>query len=141
MAVTTLQSNLVPISLSSDAGVTYKTIVCNKGWTFNGSTSTTKEETDCGVLTGIGANEWSFDIDGVVNTTPGTTEFSAEDLAGFWAGQTALKIKAEYPAVTGTDLYLQGDVYITSFKITKAVGSLLTYTATFTGTGTIDNTP
>lgn len=140
---TTVQSNLVPIAISSDSGSTYKTIVCKKGYTFNGSTSTTKEETDCGVFTGIGANEWSFDFDGIVNTSPASTEFSYEDLLGFWSAQTALKVKVQTPTSgsPGVDFYMQGDVYLTSLTQTNSVGSLIQFSGTFTGTGTLDITP
>lgn len=142
MATTTLQSNLVPLKISSDGGTTYKSIVCKKSWTFNHSTSTTKEETDCGVLLGIGANEWGFDIEGVVNTTPtGGSEVSAEDLMSLASAQTALKVKLDYPASAGTDLYAVGDCYLTSFKITNSVGSLMTFSGTLSGTGTLDITP
>lgn len=143
MAVTTLQSNLVPISLSSDSGTTYKTVTCKKGWTFNHDISTTEEETDCGTLTGLGSNKWSFDIEGVMNTSPASTEVSAEDLLSFSSAQTSLLVKAQYPTSgsPGTDLYAQGAGYITNLKITNSVGSLMTFSATFKGTGTLDITP
>lgn len=142
MATTTVQSNLVPILLSSDSGTTYKSVVCKKSWSFTNETSTSKEETDCGVLVGVGANSWSFDVEGVINTTPGSTEVSAEDLLGFSAGQTSLLVKAQYPTSgsPGADFYMQGACYITNFKITNSVGSLMTFTATITGTGTLDVT-
>lgn len=140
---TTVQSNLVPIAISSDGGSTYKNIVCKKGYTFNGSTSTTKEETDCGTFTGLGANEWSFDFDAVVNTTPSSGEFSYEDILGFWVAQTALKVKVQYPTSgsPGGDFYMQGDVYLSSLTQTNSVGSLIQFSGTFSGTGTLDNTP
>lgn len=141
MATTTLQSNLVPVKVSSDGGSTKKTIVCKKGWTFNHDTSTTEEETDCGTLRGIGSNTWSVDVEGVVNTTPASTEVSAEDLLGFASAQTSLVIFLDYPVGSGTDLYASGTCYLTNFKITNQVGSLMTFSGTFSGTGTLDITP
>lgn len=143
MATTTLQSNLVPIALSSDSGSTYKNVVCKKGWTLNHDTGTTKEETDCGTLVGVGSNDWSFDFEGVMNTTPASTELSAEDILGFASAQTLLLIKAQYPTSgsPGTDLYAQGQGYITNLKISNTVGSLMQFTFTFSGTGTLDITP
>lgn len=140
MATTTVQSNLVPISLSSDSGSTYKTVVCKKSVNFKGSTSTTKEETDCGVLVGIGANEWSFDVEAIVNTTPASTEFSYEDILGFWSAQTALLVKYQYPTsgTPGGDFYHQGTVYITDLSQANSVGNLLTFSMTLSGTGTLD---
>lgn len=142
MAVTTLQSNLVPLKISTDTGTTKKSIVCKKSWTFNHSTSTTEEETDCGVLLGIGANKWSFDVEGVVNTTPtGASEVSAEDLLGIANAQTKFLVYLDYPSGSGTDLYASGEAYLTDFKITNSVGNLMTFTGTISGTGTLDITP
>lgn len=144
MAVTNLQSNLVPIATSADSGTTWLNIVCKSGWTFNHETSTTEDETDCGTLTGIGSNKWSFDVEGVVNTTPtGGSEVSAETLLGYASGQTLLLIRAQYPTSgsPGTDLYASGSGYITNFRVTNSVGSLLKFSLTFTGTGTLDITP
>ena len=140
MATTTIQSNLVPIKLSTD-GTTYKTVVCKKSWSFTGSSSVTEEETDCGTLTGLGAYKWSFDLEGVLNSTPASTETSVEDMLGWSSGQTLLYVKAEYPVAAGTDFYMQGTCYLTDFKVTNSVGSLMTFTGTLKGTAALDITP
>jgi len=143
MAVTTLQSNLVPFYLSADSGTTYEFGVCKKGWTFNHETSTTEEETDCGTLIGLGSNKWSADFEGVLNTTPASGEFGLEDVAGWATAQTQLLIKLTYPTSGGSaggDLYYQGAGYITNFSVSNSVGSLITFSFTFKGTGTLDIT-
>ena len=142
MAVTSLQSNLVPISTSVDSGTTWLNIVCKKGWTFNHETSTTEEETDCGTLTGVGSNKWSFDVEGVMSTTPGAGEASAETLLGYASAQTLLLIRTQYPTSgsPGTDLYASGSADLTNFRITNSVGSLMNFSATFSGTGRLDIT-
>lgn len=142
MPVTTLQSNLVPIKISVDAGVTKKAIVCKKSWSFNGTTATNEDETDCGIHVGLGANKWGFPFEGVVNTTPtGASEVSAEDLLGIWNAQTLFLVYIDYPAAAGTDLYLSGSAYITEFNIVNQVGSLLIFSGRITGTGALDVTP
>lgn len=142
MATTTVQSNLVPIYLSADSGSTYKSVVCKKSASFKGSTSTTEEETDCGILLGIGANKWSFDVEAIVNTTPASTEMSYEDILGYWQAQTALLVKYQYPTSgsPGADFYHQGTVYITDISQANSVGNLLSFTITLSGTGTLDVT-
>lgn len=142
MATTTVQSNLVPIAVSTDSGSTYKNVVCKKSWNFNHETSTTSEETDCGTLTGIGSNTWSFDVEGVMNTTPASTELSAEDLLSIAHNQTNVLVRAQYPTsgTPGTDIYIQGSAYITNFRVVNTVGNLMTFTATITGTGVLDIT-
>lgn len=141
MAVTTLQSNLVPLNVSADGGSTYKAVVCKKSWSFNGDSSSSEEQTDCGTLLGLGSTTWGFDIEGVINTTPGASEVSAETMFGYWNSQTALKVKLDYPASAGTDLYAVGDCYLTSFKIQNTVGNLMTFTGSLKGTGALDITP
>lgn len=138
---TGIQSNLVPVTVSTD-GVTYKSIVCKKAGNFNGTTPTNVEQTDCGPMVGLGSNEWSVDIEGVLNTTPaGSTEVSAKELLDYWNDQTSIYIKMQYPTSTGANFYIQGEGYITSMKIGVQVGQLVNFSATFSGNGTVDNTP
>lgn len=138
---TTLQSNLVPFKLSTD-DITYKNVVCKKAWSFNGTTPTNIEETDCGPLVGLGTNNWSFDFEMVLNTTPnGSTEMSAKDVLSIWNNQTAAYAKVLYPDPGGTTFYLQGSGYITNFVLQNTVGNLMTFTGTFSGQGTVDITP
>lgn len=138
---TTLQSNLVPFALSTD-DVTYKNVVCKKAWNFNGTTPTNVEETDCGPLVGLGSNNWTFDFEMVLNTTPnGSTEMSAKDVLTIWNNQTASYVKVFYPNPGGTNFYIQGAGYITSFVLQNTVGNLMTFTGTFSGNGSVDITP
>jgi hypothetical protein len=134
---TTIQSNQVPLALSTD-GITYKNVVCKKSWNFNGTTAVNSEETDCGIDKGLGASDWSMDFAGVVNKTPtSSTEVSAATLAGWWVNQTLLYIKTTTGSVAN-DSYIQGTGYITDYGVQNSVGSLLAFTFTFNGTGTPD---
>lgn len=142
MPITTLQSNLVPLKFSNDAGVTYKSLVCQKGATFALDSPVTREETYCGSHVGLGAVTWGFDFDGVVNITPtGASEVSYEDLLGFASAQTLLYIKEEYPGSAGTDFYHQGTGYITNLQKVGQQGSLITFSGRFEGTSALDVTP
>jgi hypothetical protein len=47
----------------------------------------------------------------------------------------------DYPSGSGTDLYATGKAYLTNLKIANSVGSLMTFTGTISGTGTLDITP
>lgn len=138
---TGIQANLVPVLVSLD-NTTYKSIVCKKAANFNGTTPTNVEQTDCGPMVGLGSNEWSVDIEGVVNTSPaGATEISAKELAGYWNGQTPLYIKIQYPNPGGSNFYIQGYGYITSYKLGVQVGQLVNFSATFSGNGNVSTTP
>lgn len=136
---TTVQSNLVPVAVSTD-GSTYKNVVCKKSWNFTGTTPTNIEQTDCGPLVGLGANEWSVQIEGVLNTTPnGATEVSLKEFLDYWVNQTLVYVKMLYPSNTGSNFYIQGSGYITSYSAVNVVGNLITFTATISGNGTVDN--
>lgn len=137
---TTLQSNLIPFALSTD-DITYKNVVCKKAWNFNGTTPTNIEQTDCGPLVALGSNQWTFDFQMVLNTTPnGATEMSAKDVLTLWNNQTYCYAKVLYPAGTGANFYIQGAGYISNFKLANQVGNLMTFDGTFSGNGTVDIT-
>ena len=137
---TTLQSNLVPFALSSDDN-TYKNVVCKKAWSFNGTTPVNTEQTDCGPLVGLASNEFTFDFEGVLNSTPnGSTEMSFKDMLTVYNNQTLQYAKVKYPDGTGATFYIQGSGYITNLKLTNNVGNLHTFSATFSGQGTLDIT-
>lgn len=141
MAVTTVQSNLWPLKISTDGGTTKKAVVCKKSWTLSLNSSTSKEQSDCGSLLGLGAVEWGFDFEGVVNTSPTSgSEVSAEDLLALANNQTLFSV---YPtdANSGADLYASGNVYLVDFKVTNQVGSLMTFSGRLEGTGSLDITP
>lgn len=138
---TGIQSNLVPFALSTD-DTTYKNVVCKKAWSFKGSTPTNVEETDCGPMVGLGSNNFSFDFQMVLNTTPdGATQISAKTVLQYWNAQTPVYVKVQYPASVGTDFYLQASGFITNFELVNSVGNLMTFNGTFTGNGTVDITP
>ena len=137
---TTIQSNQVPLSLSTD-GITYKNVVCKRTWGFNLTSAVNTEETDCGVEKGLGAVDWTFNFEGVVNTTPnGATEMSAAVLIGLANNQTLTYVKALTGDGTGSNIYIQGSGYITDFSIENSVGSLIAFTFTFNGVGAVDIT-
>lgn len=141
MSTTALQSSNVPFYVSTD-GVTYKMIVCKRGVTFTGNTPVTTEDTDCGPIVGIASNQWTFDIDAVVNTTPdiGTAE-SYEQILAWWSAQTLLYVRWAHPDSAGTNFYHQGTAYITNLTSAVTQGASMTFTITFTGQGSLDVTP
>lgn len=142
MANTLLQSNLVPVALSVDGGTTYKNVVCKKAWKFTGDTPITNEDTDCGRLIGLGVFSATITMELVMNTTPSGTEVSAEDMLAYVVNQQLLALRIAYPGpAVGTDIYIQGNGYLTKFDIDNKVGSLMVASATFSFTGIVDNTP
>lgn len=141
MSTTALQSSNVPFYVSTD-GSSWKMIVCKRGVTFTGNTPVTTEDTDCGPIVGIASNQWTFDIDAVVNTTPdiGTAE-SYEQILKWWDAQTLLYVRWNHPDSSGLNFYHQGQAYITNLSSAVTQGASMTFTITFTGQGSLDVNP
>jgi hypothetical protein len=140
---TYVQSTNNLLMISADAGVTWKQLVCLNGHTFNGETPVTEEDTQCGTLSGLGSNRWSYEAEGVVDTAPvGASQVSYEDILGYWNTQTLLLIRDQEPETVspGTSWYHNGSVYITSISKPAQVGSYVKFTVTFTGSGALDTT-
>jgi hypothetical protein len=141
MSTSALQSSQVPFYVSTDDS-TYKMLVCKRGVTFNGTTPVNTEDTDCGPIVGVASNQWSFDVDLVVNTTPdiGLHE-SYEQLLAWWSAQTLLYVRWNSPDSSGINFQHKGQAYITSIRSAVAQGAAMNCTVTFTGQGAIDVTP
>ena len=137
---TTIQSNQVPLQLSSD-GVTYKNVVCKRTTNFNGTTSVNVEETDCGIEKGLGTPDWTIGFEGVVNTTPtSTTELSTADLLSLWLNKTLTYTKFLTGDGTGKNIYIQGTGYITDLTVDVSTGNLVAFSFTLNGVGNPDIT-
>jgi hypothetical protein len=142
MAVTTIQGSAVPFAISTDAGTTYKTVVCNKAWGLTVDTTVNEDESDCGRHVGLGTVKASFSIDGLYNTTPSSTEISGEELLSLATNKTSFLFKTQYPTSgsPGADLYAQGSAYLTNYQITKSTNSLIGFSGTILVDGNLDIT-
>jgi hypothetical protein len=141
MAASNLQSNLVPLLISTDSGTTKKTLTCLVSANFSGTTTTTEEETQCGTFTGMGANKWEMSFDAVVDITPTSgTQLSFEDMLGIWHNQTEVQVTMQYPAsgTPGSDFFLQGDAYVSALGAAVQVGSSMKFSGTLKGNGALD---
>lgn len=138
-----IQSSALLFELSSDAGVTYKTLVCATDVSVNGETGVTETETFCGNIVGLGLPKVSFDVNAVCETAPTVSQVSHEDVIGWWVGKTALKYRMQTPTsgTPGGDFYLQGDCYVTNVGVATAVNDVVKFNVTFTGNGVPDVTP
>lgn len=142
MAVTTIQGSAVPFAISTDAGTTYKTVVCNKAWGLTVDTTVNEDESDCGRHVGLGTVKGSFSIEGLYNTTPTITEISGEELLSLSVHQTSFLFKVQSPTSgsPGADLSLMGSGYLTNYQITKATNSLISFSGTILVDGNLDIT-
>ena len=141
MATTTLNGNDIPLKISTDAGTTYKSVVCATTSGIEITRDISQKPTKCGDLTTVGNVKWTANVEGVVNITPAVTEVSYEDLLGIIVNNTATLIKVESPVAAGTDFYIQGTVIMTGLNLSMPSGDFVEFTCTLTGSGIIDITP
>lgn len=134
---TYLQSRAVPFALSID-GITYKNVVCKKLWGLGIEKTVVQDENDCGIATSVGnATKFSPNFEIVLNTTPDSNQFSANDIAGFANLGTLVYFKL----TDGAGYYRQGSGYITSYNESAPFGGTVSATGTITGDGVLDTTP
>lgn len=129
---TTLLSKLVPFAISTD-GSNYSNIVCKKAWDMSLDIPLVQEDTDCGKITGVGTPGFTFNVEFIFNTTPGSGEVSANEVAGYANSSTLVYVKVS----DGAGYIRSGSGYLTNYKESAPVNGFITATATLTGSGTI----
>ena len=131
------------LEVSSDSGVTWKTIICETSHSFQFTRNSSRVATKCDSGTSsviLGSYEWSFQSSFVVETAPSGTQISYEDLLGFAQAGTALQIRNQNGA-SGANWYTAGTVYITDLTKTAEEAGLVSVDVTLAGDGVLDVTP
>jgi hypothetical protein len=139
MPVTTVQGKLIPLKISTDAGVTKKSIVCLIDSPFESDKAINREQSQCGTHTAMGDQTWGWDVSGIVNLTPtGASEVSFEDLLALHVAETQVAVYMDYPVGVGTDFYISGNAWLSRIRLENPVGGLARFTARLEGDGTMD---
>lgn len=133
----TIQAKDAVLELSTD-GVSYKSVVCEIGHTYNRERSTNSVETKCygGVaLVSIGAMSGSIDFTGAFETAPSGTQVSANEINDYVEDGTYLYFRLSVNS--GADRYRQGRGYITTLSEDAQTGDILQYSFTLTIDGAV----
>jgi hypothetical protein len=134
---TPILASAVPVAISNDSGSTFKYVVCKKAWDYAGSATLIEEETDCDVLTAVGAIKNVFNFEFVLNTTPnGATEWGSDSIMTFFQNKTSLVVKF----TSGSSFYRSISGYISNYTETAAQGGMVIGKGTFNGSGSLDIT-
>jgi hypothetical protein len=143
MAKTLLSGKSISIYIKDGGTPTYKLLVCNTeaSLSHNVDEIDTSSKCDDGVKTILpGRSSWEMSFSGQVNTTPTSgSEYSWDDILGFAVGKTQKTFA--FRDATSTDIYAEGDGYLTSVEIQANDNEVVTFSATITGTGALDVTP
>ena len=91
-----------------------------------------QEDTDCGKISGVGTPGFTFNVEFIFTTTPGTGEVSANEVAGYANTATLVYVKISNGAYIRS-----GSGYLSNYKESAPVNGFVTATATLTGSGTI----
>lgn len=142
--MTTVQGELAPLYLSTDDGVTFKTLVCLETYKVDLATTVNETETNCGVAVGLGAIKFTPSGSAVMEAAPDNTMVTYEDMVKWQVDKTLLTFKTEYPgsgAQYGKNIALSGTCYVTSTGGTFQVGQVIKFDFSLTGTGLVNTNP
>lgn len=139
-----IQGELAPLYISSDGGITWKTLVCLETYDVPLQTTVNQTETNCGVAVGLGAIKFNPKGSAVCEASPLTSQVTYKDMLGWQVNKTLVMFKSEYPGSGGQygqNFALSGTCYVTDTDVTLQTGQVIKFTFTLTGTGTVNTTP
>lgn len=137
---------LQTIEVDPSGGTSYKTLVCLRNSSVEGTNSVSEEETGCGKLTSVANPGFTFSADAVSETSPSGAQCSYNDLLQAWAVNRAVNVRVQSPVVTGSSIgvayYHQALCYITKLTLNQDAkgGAYISFAVTFQSTGTVDVT-
>lgn len=126
-------------SYSTDAGSTYKTVVCAMQAGLARSRSVSVDETACGVIKSFGPDNSKITFTGVLDTAPDTGEGSHTELTVLYDANTEFTSKF---ATSGNEPFATGLGKLSNLDVTvDGPGNPVKFSATFEFSGTVDTTP
>lgn len=132
--------------VSTTEGTGYKTIVCEESSTADTTANVNTKKTKCGTFTAVDSAETKLSGSGVVDGSPAVNQVSYKQLQAWVLSKTKLFFIYENAADSGSGIakgaavYLDGQGYFNSAKVTGQEGDLISFDWEFTTTGTVDNT-
>lgn len=141
-----LQGSLVTMWVSTSQNTGFKTIVCEESSTADTTSNVSTKKTKCGTFTTVDSAETKISGSGVVDGAPAANQVSYKDIQAWVQNKTRLYFIYKNIADSGTSIasgaavYLDGQGYFNSAKVTAQEGEVISFDWEFTTTGTIDNT-
>lgn len=138
----TINAKSMPLEISFDSGVTYKTVVCIIDLQVALSTPTEEDDTYCGKKVGQGSIEFNPSGNLVIETNPTATEASFDDLVEKMAAGATVFFRLQNPlsGSIGRGFYLSGEVLITELTPAGTASGLMKCSFAMRGTGTLTTT-
>lgn len=140
-----IQGSTQSVDISADSGTTWKSLICLRTSSVNGTVDSTVEQTNCGTFTSIGKPNMTVDFDAICETAPGGTEVSYSSLLGYFNAGTQIMVRVQNPVVTGSSAgasyYQSFDGYITSLTLNQSTTEFINFSGTISSNGVIDIVP
>ena len=136
-----IQGRTVDIYTDLTGGSTYDKVVCCTSGTVDINTPINRTQTNCGSKVSAGVPEITISGEFVVESAPGASETSFEEILAVAVAGTAVSVKVEDPAGTGTNFYIQGTAIISNVSLNWATEETANFSATWEITGTVDTVP
>lgn len=132
----------MPLELSFDNGVVYKTLICLIDLQAALSTAVEEEDTYCGPKVGQGPLKFNPSGNIVIETNPTATEASFDELLEKMAAAETVLFRWQNPlsGSTGRGFYLGGEALITELTPQGTAQGLMKCSFTMIGTGTLITT-
>lgn len=140
-----IRGQLVLLQVSTDAGTTWKDLICLLSNSVNKTRETTTSPfTKCDVataaqeITPLGYT-WEMPFTALVDTAPSGTQLTYADMNTLFVNGTTVLVRQQYDG-TGNEFYEQGSAILTSISSERSAEGFVTYDGTFQGSGPLDIT-
>ena len=139
-----IQGSLQNIEIDVAGGTSYKNLVCLASSSVNTSADTSKDNTNCGILTSVSDSSISIDFDAVCEVAPTVAQVSYGSLLTAMVNKTLVNVRVQNPVVAGSSIgvayYHQFYAYITSLTLTQANAEFMKFSGSISSTGVLDIT-
>lgn len=138
----TIQAKSMPMEISFDSGVTYKTLVCIIDLQTALTTALEEDDTYCGPKVGQGPVKFNPSGNLVIETNPTATECSFDELLERMVAAQTVHFRLQNPlsGSTGRGFYLAGELLINELTPQGTANGLMKCSFAMTGTGTLTTT-
>lgn len=129
----------------TNAGTTWKALVCLRNSSVDTTNDVTSEQTNCGVLSAVGEPSMALNFDAICETAPTASQTSYKDLLTASVGKTLIRVRLSSPVQTGSSMGLfyhhEFSGYVTSLTMNQASGEFINFSGTIQSTGSLDIIP
>lgn len=138
-----IQASGIPIQISADSGVTWKTLICLKNYNVPISRSTNESETFCGKSVGLGALSFNPQGNAVCDTEPDSDEVTLNQMLIWLNEKTELMFRTAYPQSSGVlgsigdEFYVAGNCFVVSVNTIFTTNDVVNFDFELRGFGTL----